>query len=659
MPRRFPSTSHYAQTLVPPVTGAPLTMAVWERPHSLGNTAILMSLGDKDSTATNNKFRLIRTSTGTGQFVATTTSSTPLNNTLVTVAVNEWSHYLGSSNATYSPNRMSINGITNTLSSGNRIPVGVDSLTVGCYQAGAIFAGSCTADLFWPAVWSEQLMPEEELLLAMGVCPRFVRGEHLVFFVEEDDQRHIWLDAISANHLTFSSGANTAQYVCGIPPQVEEMNSWLTQIIGPLFGISGSVVIEALASLDVAAATVQLATAALAAQAILTKDTTVVAVSNATLRPEHTSTVDTSTVAAATAAKTAGASLDGEASSAGDSTVAIAGVSDLAASVTSDGSVVGSLLAGSTITAEALVTPLANALLQAVGALAADATLEGSGIFELTVTCSIDGVADAVATATRLYHISETFTAATVVVGDVIALLQGGGTFTVEVEVIAEGGKSTEGSCTITCEVTSTGDGETSFLGSATLTVDGSVAGTTTLAGNAAATLTCEAVIVADNDAALQAAADLSATGTITALVFTLVEGHATLTSATTCDAAASRTLGVSATLTSDANLVTLCQAALGAAQQLDAIASLVGDGTLQVGIEADLTVTAATTIAATTIANLLTTVSVTCEAVITASGEIVGVVVTTSDGRTLLVMAENRTVDINADFRTLFVKPD
>ena len=222
MPRRFPSTSHWARNIASaPVTVAPVTLSCWYKPIALGSTAVLMQLGDYTSGTTDNKFRMLKASTNQLQFIASTTSSTTLTNTLVTMVANQWYHCLGSANTTNSPNRAVIDGFVATSVSANRIPVGVNSLVIGAQLAStSTFVSTASGDIMWPAVWNVQLTADEERALADGVSPRLIRPSALMMFIEEDDQRKLWRDYISGYTLDFPTTADTAQFVPDVPPNV-------------------------------------------------------------------------------------------------------------------------------------------------------------------------------------------------------------------------------------------------------------------------------------------------------------------------------------------------------------------------------------------------------------------------------------------------------
>lgn len=222
MPRRFPTTASWARNIdAAPVTAAPLTMACWYRPQTLGTTAVLMQLGDYTAGTTDNKFRMLKSSGNQLQFIATTTSSTTLTNTQVTMAANTWYHCLVSANATYSPNRAVIDGVVATSTLSNRVPTGVNSLVVGAWLYNTTtYAYTANGDICWPAVWNAQLTADEERALADGVSPRLIRPSALMMFIEEDDQRKLWRDYISGYTLDFPTTADTAQFVPDVPPNV-------------------------------------------------------------------------------------------------------------------------------------------------------------------------------------------------------------------------------------------------------------------------------------------------------------------------------------------------------------------------------------------------------------------------------------------------------
>lgn len=222
MPRRFNSTSHWARNIdAAPLTAAPLTMACWYRMQTSGSLGVLMQMGDKDAATNDHKWRMVRSSGGNLQFLAATTSSSTLTNSTATLRANVWEHCLVSASASFCPHRAVLNGVAATLTSVNRVPTGVDSIVVGAQlHSTSTFVAPAGGDIYWPAVWDVQLTPEEEYLLSEGVSPRLIRPQNLVLFVEDDDQRRIWLDAMRGQHLTLSTGADSAQYVPDVPEQV-------------------------------------------------------------------------------------------------------------------------------------------------------------------------------------------------------------------------------------------------------------------------------------------------------------------------------------------------------------------------------------------------------------------------------------------------------
>jgi hypothetical protein len=180
-----------------------------------------MQLGDYTATTTNQKWRMVKSSADQLQFLAATTSMSTLTNTSLTMGEGVWYHCLISANASFSPNRAVINGVAATLTSVNRIPVGVNSLVVGAQLASTSIGSSVAAgDIFWPAIWNEQLTADEEALLADGLSPFQIRPKNLVFFNYADDQRRILLDAIQNYNLEYTASASM-QYIPDIPPQVE------------------------------------------------------------------------------------------------------------------------------------------------------------------------------------------------------------------------------------------------------------------------------------------------------------------------------------------------------------------------------------------------------------------------------------------------------
>jgi hypothetical protein len=222
MPRRYTTAAHAARNLTtPPVTAAPVTMACWYRPATLGSTGVIMQLGDHTAATVDQKWRMVRSSGNQLQFIAATTSATTLTNTGVTMEAGVWYHCLISANATFSPNRAVINASVATSTAANRVPVGVNSLVVGAQLAStSTFSSTASGDIFWPVVWNAQLTADEEALLANGLSPLQIRPQNLVFFNYADDQRRLLLDAMRNYHLELPTTAASAQYIPDIPPQV-------------------------------------------------------------------------------------------------------------------------------------------------------------------------------------------------------------------------------------------------------------------------------------------------------------------------------------------------------------------------------------------------------------------------------------------------------
>lgn len=176
MSRRFVSaSSQYLEYAGAVVTAAPLTMACWFRPSSVGISQTLM-MASADATV--NYFRLYVTagdllSAATGATTAATASVSP------TVSAGTWCHGAGVFAAGNS-RAVFLHGVNKATNTTSRTPAGINRAGVGrkIDDTSSYFNGVIAE----AAIWSAALTDAEVLLLAQGVPPPQVRPQSLVAY---------------------------------------------------------------------------------------------------------------------------------------------------------------------------------------------------------------------------------------------------------------------------------------------------------------------------------------------------------------------------------------------------------------------------------------------------------------------------------------------
>ena len=214
------------------VSAAPCTFASWMRTNDLGVSQTIVSVGD--SSKTNNYKRLswsqgqnaiiAQEAAGGSVFAATTAAAT----------ANTWHHAVAAFDSS-SPYQIAwLDGGNKGTSTSDKTPSGIDQTGIGAWARGSptqYFSG----DLAEAAIWNVVLTDAEVAMLALGLCPLFVRPANLVGYWPIIGRYSPEIDLVGGFDMTVT-GATVSNH-----PRIIRPSAQIFQFPSVVTGISAAV----------------------------------------------------------------------------------------------------------------------------------------------------------------------------------------------------------------------------------------------------------------------------------------------------------------------------------------------------------------------------------------------------------------------------------
>ncbi len=174
----FSGTSEYYLTSSTPVTGPPLTFAVWGNVGADANVTA-MAIGGSTAGTEALAIRHVATARSVAMRAESTVGGTD-QSTTGTMVTGTWAHMSGTSLST-STRTAFFNGTAGTANTATNDPQDLDRIGVGSIADNAPASVEWNGDLYAQAIWDTVLSAEDLVSLANGVSPLRVRRANLVF----------------------------------------------------------------------------------------------------------------------------------------------------------------------------------------------------------------------------------------------------------------------------------------------------------------------------------------------------------------------------------------------------------------------------------------------------------------------------------------------
>lgn len=210
-------SSQYATDSALPVSGVPLTFAMWFKPENVTVLQALMALGDSGGSH-RHQLELTASATLLARSVgaANATSGAPA----TTLTAGQWHHCAGvwassTSRTSY------VDGVAGTTNGTSVLPSGIDSLiTAARYASGALgaYADGLIAER---SIWNVALTAAEVLILSKGYSPFFVRPASLVSYCQFIGNLSPEIDLMAARTLTLTNAPVKAAHPRMIYPTAQ------------------------------------------------------------------------------------------------------------------------------------------------------------------------------------------------------------------------------------------------------------------------------------------------------------------------------------------------------------------------------------------------------------------------------------------------------
>ena len=182
MARNFDdASSQYLEVDSTPVTAAPFTMACWFRSNDATVSQRLMWVGDKDSTT--NSWSIAAAGAVAGdpvRVIANDAGGNTAQSTSTGFTANTW-HHACAVIVSATDRSIFIDGGSEGNSVTSRSPAGADRISIG-RQGGSSPDAYMSGDIAEAAIWNIALSDADVALLALGLDPRMVRPQGLVFY---------------------------------------------------------------------------------------------------------------------------------------------------------------------------------------------------------------------------------------------------------------------------------------------------------------------------------------------------------------------------------------------------------------------------------------------------------------------------------------------